>query len=79
MKFTYQLKSFALRPLLEPESKSCITGIAGSGGLMVREGSLWLEGCRFKPLMDRINLGGESEGTACPTHIPPLSALEQGT
>ncbi len=40
MKFTYQLKSFALRPLLEPGSKSCITGIAGSGGLMVREGSL---------------------------------------
>lgn len=42
----------------------------GSGGLKVREASLWPEGCQFSP-PDWQDLGGESEEAAlAPTSLP---------
>ncbi len=46
--------------------------IMGSGGVMVREGSLWSGDDWFKPPTCR------SCGVSCPNLIPPLRALEQG-
>ncbi len=43
----------------------------GGGVLMVRKVSLWVEGCWFKPLTVRVNLGDESEENCSSTTEGP--------